>query len=318
MPFLMLNENEVRQLLTMDAAIDAVDGVLRAASLDEAQNIPRARSQTDHVMLHAMSGAAKGINALGYKAYATSRAGAQFHVGLFDGKTGEFTALIQADWLGQVRTGAASGVATRALARVDASSVGLFGAGKQAKTQLLAVCCVRSVRSIRVYSRRPDVCRAFCEEMAPLCKCPVEPAERPEDAARNMDIVITATNSRDPVLLGDWLAEGAHLNIIGSNFWSKAEIDVRTIERCNLIAVDDKEQAHIEAGDFRAAFDQKKLQWSDVYELGDILTGRVPARVSASDITLFKSLGLAIEDIATAAHLVTVAKEKNVGRWIDW
>lgn len=318
MSFLLLNESNVRQLLTMDAAIDAVDGVLRAAALEEAQNIPRARSQTDRVMLHVMSGAAKGSNALGYKAYTTTRSGGQFHVGLFDGKTGELAALIQADWLGQVRTGAASGVATRALARPDSSTVGLFGAGKQARTQLLAVCRVRTIRAIRVYSRHPDACRAFCEEMTPLCNCPVEPAQRPEDAARNMDIVITATSSRDPVLLGDWLSEGTHLNIIGSNFWSKAEIDVRTVERASLIAVDDKDQAHIEAGDFRAAIDQKILQWADVHKLGDILVERIPGQTSPSDITLFKSLGLAIEDVATAAHLVTIAKEKNVGRWIDW
>ncbi len=318
MPFLLLNENDVRQLLTMDAAIDAVDGVLRAASLEEAQNIPRARSQTDHVMLHVMSGSAKGWNAVGYKAYATSRSGAQFHVGLFDGKTGALTALIQADWLGQMRTGAASGVATRALARSDASTVGLFGAGKQARTQLLAVCAVRPIRAIRVYSRRPDVCRAFCEEMTPLCKCSVEPAQRPEDAARNLDVVITATNSREPVLFGDWLSEGTHLNIIGSNFLSKTEIDVRTVERAGLITVDDKDQAHIEAGDFREAIDKKKLQWANVHELGDILVGRSSGRTSPSEITMFKSLGLAIEDVATAAHLVTAAKEKGVGRWIDW
>ena len=201
MSILLLNEAEVRELLTMEMALEAVEEGLRRMALDEAQNVPRSRCQTDHVMLHVLSAAAKSIGVLGYKAYGTSRQGANFHVGLFDGKSGALTAILQADYLGQVRTGAASGVASKYLARPDAATVGLFGAGKQARTQLLAICKVRPIKRITVFSRHPDNCRAFCAEMAPLCGCPVEPAATPEEAARGKDIVITATNSRDPVLL---------------------------------------------------------------------------------------------------------------------
>src|SRR3954453_13542510 len=151
MAILLLNEDEVRQLLTMEMALEAVELGLRKLALDEAQNIPRARSQTDHVMLHVMSAAAKTVGVLGYKAYATGRSGAHFQVGLFDGKTGEPTALLQADYLGQVRTGAASGIATKFLARPESSRVGLFGAGKQARTQLLAVCQVRTITHVYVH-----------------------------------------------------------------------------------------------------------------------------------------------------------------------
>ncbi|MSQ94577.1 MAG: ornithine cyclodeaminase family protein [Gemmataceae bacterium] len=318
MPFLLLNEAEVRSLLTMEMALEAVEEGLRKLALDEAMNIPRARTQTDHAMLHVMSASAKTLGAMGYKAYTTSRKGADFHVGLFDSKTGELTALVQADYLGQVRTGAASGIATKYLARPEASTVGIYGAGKQARTQLLAICKTRAIKHILVFSRNEETRGDFCAEMAPLCECSVEPASRPEDAARDRDIVITATSSRDPVLAGDWLAAGTHLNVIGSNFLAKAEVDIATIQRAQLIVVDSKDQALVEAGDFRHAIDSGVLHWKDVRELGAVIAGREPRRSDASQITLFKSLGLAIEDIATAAKLVAKAKELNVGRWIDW
>lgn len=318
MSILLLNEADVRGLLTMEMALQAVEEALRRMALDEAQNVPRSRCQTDHVMLHVLSAAVKSMGVLGYKAYGTSRQGANFHVGLFDGKTGELTAILQADYLGQVRTGAASGVATKYLARADAATIGLYGAGKQARTQLLAVCTVRPIKEIHVYSRNADARRGFCEEMTPLCGCPVLPAARPEDAARGKDIVITATNSRDPVLFGDWLSEGTHVNAIGSNFLGKAEIDLNTVKRAGCIAIDSKEQGKLEAGDFRAALDAGALHWPDVRELGAILVGRQPGRQNTSEITLFKSLGLGIEDVATAAQVVAKAKEQGVGRWVDW
>jgi ornithine cyclodeaminase/alanine dehydrogenase-like protein (mu-crystallin family) len=318
MAILLLNENEVRQLLTMEMALEAVELGLRKMALNEAENVPRARCQTDHVMLHVLSAAAKTLGIVGYKAYATSKQGAHFHVGLFDGKTGEPTALVQADYLGQVRTGAASGVATHHLARPDSSRVGLFGTGKQARTQLLAVCKVRKIQQVRVWSRNEDNRRAFCTEMTPLCQCAVEPAARPEDAAQNMDIVITATSSRTPVLMGDWLTDGTHLNVIGSNFLSKAEVDTAAIRRAGLLTVDSKEQARIEAGDFHAALEDGSLHWSQVHELGNVLIGRKSGRTSPHEITLFKSLGLAIEDIATAVRVVAKAKDAGIGRWVEW
>ena len=318
MPILLLNEQEVQQLLTMEMALEAVETGFRKLGLDEAQNTSRARCQTDHVVLHFMSAAAKTLGIAGYKAYTTSRKGANFQVGLFDGKTGELTALLQADYLGQMRTGAASGVATKYLARPESSSIGLFGAGKQARTQLLAVCKVRTIQQVSVYSRNEENRRRFCAEMAPLCGCSVEPVSRPEEAATNKDIVITATSSREPVLFGDWLSDGAHLNIIGSNYLAKSEIDVAVVRRARTIIVDSKDQAQIEAGDFHQARDQGVLQWGSMRELGELVAGRAPGRQQPSDITLFKSLGLAIEDIATAAMVVAKAKEAKVGRWIEW
>src|SRR2546421_5795139 len=175
MPVLLLTEDEVRQLLTMEMALEAVQDGLRRLALDEGQNIPRARSQTDHAMLHVMSAAAKTLGFMGYKAYTTSRRGTHFHVGLHDGKTGALLALIQADYLGQVRTGAASGVATQYMARPDAVEVGLFGSGKQARTQLLAICKVRRINRVQVYSPNEERRRRFCVEMQAECGCEVHP-----------------------------------------------------------------------------------------------------------------------------------------------
>jgi alanine dehydrogenase len=318
MSVLLLTEDEVRQLLTMELALSAVEDGLRKMALDEAVNVPRARTQTDHAMQHVMSAAAKSLGVMGYKAYATSRKGNHFHVGLFDGKTGTLMALLQADYLGQMRTGAASGVATQYMARPEASEVGLFGSGKQARTQLQAVCKVRKIEHVQVYSPSEERRRQFALEMSEVCRTEVEPVPRPEMAAEDKDIIITATSSREPVLNGHWIAEGTHINAIGSNFLGKAELDVVTVRRCESIVVDSKDQARLEAGDFTQALEDGSIHWSDVHELGQVIVGRYAGRAHPQDTTLFKSLGIAIEDVAVAARVYGRAIELGVGRPIEW
>lgn len=314
MSVLYLTEDDVRQLLTMDVALSAVEAAFRKLALDEAENVPRQRCRTDHVMLHVLPAAARTLGAIGFKAYTTGRFPAQFHVTLFDPKTGEVAALIQADYLGQMRTGAASGVATKKLARPDAATVGLFGTGKQARTQLLAVCRVRKVSRVHVYGRDEGRRRQFATEMSRECDTEVVPIATPEEAAKGLDVVITATTSREPVLLGAWVADGAHLNVVGSNFLSKSEIDVEVLRRATLVSVDSKEQAKLEAGDFVAALKEGVLHWQDVSELSHILIGRSPGRESPQDVTVYKSLGLGVEDIAVAAKVVEQARQNGVGR----
>jgi ornithine cyclodeaminase/alanine dehydrogenase-like protein (mu-crystallin family) len=318
MSVLLVTEDEVRRVLTMEMALDAVEDGLRKMALDEAQNVARARCQTDHAMLHVLSAAAKSLSVLGYKSYTTSRKGHHFHVGLYDGKTGALLALIQADYLGQVRTGAASGVATEYMARPDASEVGLFGSGKQARTQLEAICKVRKIRRVQVYSPNEERRRRFAAEMRERCLTEVEPVPRPEMAAEDKDIIITATTSRDPVLNGHWIAEGTHINAIGSNFLGKAEIDDVAVRRCESIAVDSKDQARLEAGDFVQALEEGAIHWADVHELGQIIVGRYSGRAHPQDVTLFKSLGIAIEDVAVAARVYAAAQAAGIGRRVDW
>jgi alanine dehydrogenase len=317
---LMLNENEVRQLLTMDMALEAVEVGLRKMALDEAQNVSRARVQTDHAMLHTMAAAIKGLGVMGAKIYATSRRnGAHFHFVLFDGKTGALLCLMQANYLGQMRTGAASGVATQYLALPDATEVGLFGSGKQARTQLQAICKVRRVRQVAVYSPNEERRKQFAREMSEVCQTEVVPVSHPEMAAEKKDIIITATTSREPVLNGEWLAEGAHINAIGSNFLGKSEVDAATIRRCATVVVDSKDQARLEAGDFQQPLEDGSLHWSNVRELGQVILGRYAPRKRPQDITLFKSLGIAIEDVALAARVFAKARAEGVGKVIkDW
>lgn len=318
MPVLLLTEDDVRQVLTMELALEAVEQGLRKMALDEVQNVPRGRTQTDHVMLHLLSAAAKTLGVVGYKAYTTTRQGANFHVALFDGKTGALLSLMQADYLGQMRTGAASGVATEYMARPDAVEVGLFGAGKQARTQLQAVCLVRKISRVQVYSRNEENRRRFAQEMSELCRTEVVPVPRPEMAAEDKDILITATTSREPVLNGHWIAEGTHINAVGSNFLGKAEIDAVTVRRCESIVVDSKEQARLEAGDFVQALEEGSIHWADVHELGQVIVGRYTGRAHPQDVTLFKSLGIAIEDLAVAQRVYQKAKATGLGRMIEW
>jgi ornithine cyclodeaminase/alanine dehydrogenase-like protein (mu-crystallin family) len=306
----------VGRVLTMDLALDAVSTAFRKIGLEEAENVPRRRCQTDLVMLHVLPAAAKTLGAIGFKAYTVSRQGTRFHVTLYDAKSGAMAAILEADLLGQFRTGAASGVATRKLARPDASTVGCIGTGKQARTQLLAVCKVRPIKSVRVYGRDPDRRTDFAARLSSETGVEVLPVDRPVEAARGLDIVITATTAREPVLVGDWVSPGQHLNVVGSNFLAKAEVDVEVFRRTTLTVVDSKEQAKLEAGDFVAALDAGVLHWTDIQELAPLLIGRYPGRQSPADVTVFKSLGLGIEDIALGVRVVELARQQGLGREI--
>ena len=313
MPVLYLSEDDVRRLATMDMALEAVESAFRKLALDEAVNVPRHRCQTDGAVLHVLAAAAKTLGAIGLKAYTTSKIGAQFHVLLYDPKAGGLVAIVAADHLGQMRTGAASGVATKHLARRDAATLGIFGTGKQARTQLLAVGKVRQLKLVKVFSRDADRRTQFAAEMAPLCGVEIVPVNTPEEAARGLDMIVTATASREPVLLGECIAAGTHLNVVGSNFIGKTEVDVEVLRRATRVVVDSKEQAKMEAGDFVAALRDGVLNWADVTELSHVITGHYPGRQSPGDVTLFKSLGLGIEDIALGARVLDAARKNGVG-----
>jgi ornithine cyclodeaminase/alanine dehydrogenase-like protein (mu-crystallin family) len=302
----------------MELALEAVEEGLRKYALDEGQNVSRSRVQTDHSMLHVMSASAKTLGVLGSKLYVTTRKGSHFHVALYDSRAGVLQALIQADYLGQMRTGAASGVATEYMARPEASEVGLFGSGKQARTQLQAICAVRKITRVQVYSPNEEHRRQFAEEMSETCQTEVEPVPRPEMAAEDKDIIITATTSREPVLNGNWVAEGTHLNVVGSNFLAKAEIDAVAVRCCSSIVVDSKDQARIEAGDFVQALEEGSIHWANIHELGQVIVGRYTGRAHPEDKTLFKSLGIAIEDVAVAAKVYEKAKAAGLGRILEW
>lgn len=314
---LLLTEKEVTELLDIKTALAAVEEVLRHHGEGAATNRPRSRIATQTSQLHVLAAGDARLGVYGLKTYTASRRGARFLVLLYDAQSGDLLAMMEADRLGQMRTGAASGVATKYLARQDAETVGIYGTGWQAESQLLAVCAVRAVRSIKAYSRRAENREAFAAKMTAMLGVEVTAVATPEAAAREQAIVITITSGREPVLRGEWLMAGAHVNAAGSNFLSKAEIDVEAVRRASLIAVDSIEQAKIEAGDLLPAIERGVITWEGVSELGRIVAGRDPGRQSDNDITLFKSNGIALEDIATALKVYQLAKERGVGREVE-
>ena len=234
--------------------------------------------------------------------------------GTSDDETGALLALIEADHLGRIRTGAASGVATRYLARSESSRVGVIGTGRQARTQLQAVDEARKIDSARVYSRDPARREAFARDMTAQLGFPVEAAASAEEAVRFGDIVITATNSVDPVLNGDWLRPGTHVNAIGANMINRRELDDRALARSAVIVVDTVEQAREEAGDLVQGLSAIPGGWSAVVELHEIIAGTKVGRRSDSDITIFKSSGIALWDVAAAGYVYRRALELGKGR----
>jgi ornithine cyclodeaminase/alanine dehydrogenase-like protein (mu-crystallin family) len=314
MTALYLTEADVHELLDMEIAIDVVEEAFRQLGQGGAMNVPRARAHTQGIYLHTMSAVASYLGYAGWKAYTTTAQGAKFHVGLYSTKSGELTALIEANFLGQLRTGAASAVATECMARPDAKVVGLFGSGHQARTQLKGVCTVRKIELVEVYSRNEERCQQFCELMSEWCNTKVVPSRNPDAVAAEKDIVICATSARTPVFEGKVLDEGTHLNVVGSNFLNKAEIDVTTVHRADTIVCDSIEQCRLEAGDFVQALEDGAVEWSNMHELADVVAGRETGRKTADSITLFKSVGLAIEDVALAARLVELAGKEGLGK----
>ncbi|HXU40482.1 MAG TPA: ornithine cyclodeaminase family protein [Blastocatellia bacterium] len=314
---LLLTEKDVTELLDMNTAIAAVEEVLRDQADGAATNRPRSRVAMPASQLHVMSAGDKRLGVTGVKVYTASRKGARFLVLLYEAESGDMLAMIEADRLGQMRTGAASGVATKHMARADADTVGIYGTGWQAESQLMAVCSVRQIKSITAYGRDAERREAFARKMTSMLRVEVAAAGSAEETARGKSIVITATGAREPVLKGEWIDPGTHLNVAGSNFLSKAEVDVETIKRASIIAVDSIDDSKLEAGDLMPAIERGVISWESVTELGRIIAGRDPGRTSDDDITLFKSNGIALEDISTALRVYNLARERGLGEEID-
>ncbi|NIP84447.1 MAG: ornithine cyclodeaminase family protein [Planctomycetales bacterium] len=260
-----------------------------------------------------MSAAADYLRRVGWKQYTTTRQGARFLVGLYQADTGALEAIIEADRLGQLRTGAATGVAVKHLCGQGVTEMGLIGTGGQAEAQLAAVCQVRTLRRAVVWGRDRQRRERFAERMSGSLDLDVTPADGPRAAVVGMPLVVTATNSRTPVLEGDWLAEGATLCAIGSNAVSRAEIDVTTVGRAGRVVCDQIDACRLEAGELVAAAAAGHFDWSAAVELAQVVAGNVPGRQDDRQLVLFKSVGLAIEDVALASRIVDRARQAGLG-----
>ena len=314
---LFLTEREVTELLPMTECIDVLEKVFSDAGQGHGDNRPRSRIRLPKGFLHLMAGAATGpdISAFGFKAYTTFSGGVpKFLVLLYDAETGALLSVMEAGALGQIRTGAASGLATRYMARADAATVGIIGTGFQARSQLEAVCAERPIGKVKAFSRTTDKRDVFTNRMAQRLNLEVVAAESAEECIRGADIVITITSSREPVLEGGWLEEGAHVNAAGGNHWMRREIDDEAVQRAGLIVVDDLEQAKLECGDLIWPAERGVFGWTMAHELKDLVAGRLGGRPDETSITLFESQGVAIEDVAAALHVYKKARERGMGQ----
>jgi alanine dehydrogenase len=315
---LFLTEQNVEQLLTMPLAIAAVEEAFLELGLGRAENLPRRRLHAPSGMLHLMAASLPELGFMGFKAYTVYPKRVKFHVYLHSAESGELLAVMEADRLGQMRTGAASGVATRWMARTDTKVIGIIGSGWQARSQLEAVFQVRPASQVLAFSRSSERLEKFCAEMRGRLEVSCTPARAPEEVVESSDVLITVTSSVSPVFSGDRLKPGTHINAAGSNFLFKRELDETAIRRCTAIVVDFKEQAKLECGEFLVPLDKGLLTWEQVRELSEVVTARALPRKDTKDITLFKSLGLALEDVAVAGKVYRLALEQGVGQQLPF
>ena len=308
-----LTEDDVTQLLTTSDAVRLVEEAMKARAEGRATDVPRVRTRVPDGTLHVLQASARDLNRIGYKAYYSSPTGTRFHVYLYDMAKGPLDAILEASQLGMVRTGAASGVATRYLAREDASIVAMIGAGKQAVGQLEAVCEVRNIREVRVWSRRPETARKFCDALSTRLKVEMKPVETGAEAVRGAHVINVITKAANPVLLGEWMEPGQHVNAAGSNSLIRRELDVAAVKRAGYITVDSRNTARNESGDLLPLAESGLLDWDALTEIGEVIVGRAPRRTSDGQITLYESHGMGIQDLYVAHHLVEIARNRGIG-----
>jgi ornithine cyclodeaminase/alanine dehydrogenase-like protein (mu-crystallin family) len=272
--------------------------------------VPRRRLPLDDGGFAVMYAVDQELGYAGVKAYTVVGGRAAFAVLLFELESGELAAVLEADTAGQRRTGAASGVAAKHLARPGARSLGVIGCGWQAEAQVEAVrAALPRLERVVAYCRTPERLREFCTRVG------AEPAESHAEAAEQ-EVVVTITTSRDPVVRGDWLRPGALVCAAGANDPSKRELDNVVLERAAFVCCDSTEDARLESGDLIEAVESGVLDWLEVHELHEVVAGEVAGRATDDDIVVFKSNGLAIWDVAIAAELLRLARERGVGRTV--
>jgi ornithine cyclodeaminase/alanine dehydrogenase-like protein (mu-crystallin family) len=304
---LFLSEEDVAGLLTPEDAVAAVQASLERAARGAVTLAPRRRLPLEDGRLADMAASDLELGFAGAKVYAGFREGAAF-VALFSAAEPELVAVLEADQLGRLRTGAASGVAAKFLACEDAASLGVIGCGSQAETQ---VACIRAalpgIERIVAYCRTESSLEEFCERVG------AEPGESHRDPAEQ-DIVVTITTSRDPVLRGDWVRPGALVCACGANVLGARELDNVVLERAAFVCCDSKEQAALESSDLVEPIELGTLDWLEVHELQEVVSGEVEGRASPQDVVVFKSNGIASWDVAVAARAVELARERGAGR----
>ena len=309
---LYLTEADVDGLIDMPAAIDTLEEAFAAKATGDALNRPRLRLPLVDGNYNVMAASWISRGVVGQKSFTAGPAGVSLDIVLYDTNGAGLLAIIEGRRLTALRTGAASGVAAKYLAR-QGGEVALIGTGIQAATQLEAVVLATGSTSARVHSRSEEHRSAFAGRMSGSLGIAVTPVDSVEACISGAAIIVTVTNAVEPLLRGAWLEPGVHVVAAGSNSWVRAELDLDAVRRCDRIVVDDIEQAKTECGDLMRAVEAGRLSWTAVIELADIVAGRLAGRQSDEEITLFESQGIAIEDVALAEGVYRQALERGVG-----
>jgi ornithine cyclodeaminase/alanine dehydrogenase-like protein (mu-crystallin family) len=315
---LFLRDADVAQSVSMEAMLEAVENMQNRYGQGEAHNLGRRKIIADTGMLSVMGGGLFYEGVLGVKTYTVVRGSYSFQVSLYDASTGALLCYTQANRLGQLRTGATTGVAVKHLANQGAVRVGIIGTGGQAPTQLQAVACVRDVGEVKAYSRNPERRTEFAARMTDTLGVEVRAGENNEDAVRDCDVVIGIAATMEPVIQGDWLKPGATIIGAGPTTWRASEVDEDTLTKADKLFVDSLDQAPIEAGDIAAAVDKGLLNWGQLFELRHAVCGVVSGRDNDSQIVYAKLMGTGVADVAAAKLAYDSAREQGLGTEMDW
>ncbi len=308
---LVLREADVKSLVTMPDVVEWVEATTRAYGLGRARNVPRQRVRFPKGWLHVLPAGDADLGVLGLKSYTSFKEGNRFLITLYSAENGQLLALVESNYLGMLRTGAMSGVATKYMARPDADAMAIIGTGLQACGQVLGVAAVRPLKRIHVYGIEKQ--QQFAEQVAGLTGVETQVEATAEAAVEASLIVSTATWSVDPVFKKEAVKPGTHINAVGSNALHRKELDEKLVGRASLVVVDSRAQARQESGDLLGPTERGWMEWDNLAELSDLLVGRVQGRKSDADITIFESHGLGLQDVAVAANLYRRAKEAGVG-----
>ena len=314
----LIREAEVDALLTMDEAIAAVRELAKVQGEVGLQEEPRRRLRTSGAILSDLFAGHPGHGLIGGKVYVVAKeGGVRFLVQVFSERNGSLLGLIEGNRLGQLRTGAASAVATDALANPDASRFGMVGAGYQAETQLEAIARVRRLKVAQVYARNRERLEDFCRRMSERIGLDVTPAASIDEAVAGKDIVVTATSAHEPVLFGRQIEPGQHINAVGSNRLHERELDGPAVLRAAVVVVDSRPTAKAEAGDLTPLAARGEIDAEELPNLGEVVAGKRPGRRHPDDVTLFLSQGIAAWDLAVAAVVLRRAEAEGVGQEVD-
>jgi len=314
---LYISEAQARDMLTMADALEVLEEAFslpRGSQPDRKTNLARQRALLPNGFFNVMGATIPELGVFGLKAYYKAGGRIGYNVLLYSADRGELLALIEADFLSQLRTGAASGLATKYMASSQARRMAVIGTGKQAFWQVASVAEVRPLEHVAVYGRDIDKARTFAERIESSLGIDTRAMATAEECVTDADIVATITSSMTPVCMSDWVKNGCHINAAGANTLARQEIETELVARCRVLATDDLAQARVEAAELVVLHDERRLDWDRVLTIDDLCTG-VPGRQNDLDTTLFKSLGVAMEDVAIAARLYQRAVANTSDEW---